>query len=210
MDANRLRISSKTVTLIWIYICIIFSLACTALVGFHYRNYSEVQKKFTRENNKLWALERDSQHLQRLIQNYKDERMRLEAMLFADKDIATFLDMISDFAKSSNIRIVDMKAQKISVVKPQTEIVSDTAIMSNKETLGKKKKETGLGLTSIPIKIAIEGNFERTVEFLLSLEKYRQLLTLSNVNIRRGKYPLLNCNFTLRLYSLKQMEEIVK
>ena len=149
-------------------------------------------------------MERDIQGLKESVQRFKQERQRLEALLFTDRDIATFLDQIAGFATKAQIKITDMQTQRVQEVKPPEEI---------KPTLQapQQKKETaGPQFAALPINMTVEAPFERIVVFLLSLEKSRQLLTLSNVSIKRGIYPLLACRFTLRLYSLKRLEEIYK
>ena len=56
--------------------------------------------------------------------------------------------------------------------------------------------------------LAIKGKIEDIVKFLLSLEKHRQLLTLTDISIKLDKYPVLEANFSLHLYSLSSAKQI--
>jgi Tfp pilus assembly protein PilO len=205
---NKFNITPEAVKLIGLSICAVFTLACFILFGFYYHSYIQSQEKFKRENSRLVALEEDVQNLKELLKSSKGEREKLEVLLFTDRDIATFLDQIGDFAKKSQVKIAEMRAQKMVEVRPPEEISGNPPSANRDFAQGKEEK--GPTLTFMPINMNIEGKFEWIIDFLFSLEKYRQLLTLSNVDIMRSKYPLINCKFILRLYSLKQIEEITK
>ena len=207
-------ISIRKVKTMWISLCTIFTVVCIMLISFQYQANSQSQKKLKQEAARLIELEKEAKDFQDLIQRYQDERARFATVLFTEKDIAEFLNKISDFARDSGIRIKSMEAQQMSVVQPLKDKNLDTGSLAiGRHPLESKKQgeETGPSLVFLPINLAIEGRFEPVIEFLISLEKYRQLLTLSNVSIRRQQaYPLLDCKFVLRLYTLKQMEEFVK
>lgn len=199
----------KVIKIVGVSICAGFTLLCLILFGFYGYNYSKDLKKLAQKNSRQVALEKDVENLKTLLQRYKEERKELETLLFSDKDIAEFLDKMGEFTKKSQVKIVDMRTQKFSVVKPPEEI--SRGLPLSKKDSAKKKEEAGASLAFLPINMTVESSFSRLIDFLLSLEKYRQLLTLSNVSIKRtANYPLLNCKFVLRLYSLKQIEELVK
>lgn len=206
---DKSNITAEGIKSIGVFTCVIFTLICGGLSFFCYYGYSESKREFEQKNNRLLALEADLKGLKQLIRTYKEEREELEVLVFSDKDIATFLSRIADFAKGARVRVVDMKAQRLSAVKLPEEMSANIAL-ARKDGLDKENKETGPSLAFMPIKMSIEGEFEPIVAFLFSLENYRQLLSLSDVGIKREKYPILNCDFTLRLYSLKQLEEILK
>ena len=207
MGKIKVNISPEIIKPIGISICAIFTAICLMLFGFYYQSYSQGQKRFKQKNSRLVALEKDVQNLKELLKGYKVEREKLETLLFSDRDIATFLDEIGGFAKKARVNIVDMRAQRMAVVQPPEEIARSLPPVNR--DFAQKKEEKGPTLTFMPINMNIEGRFEWLIDFLFSLEKYRQLLTLSNVDIMRSKYPLVNCKFTLRLYSLKQIEEML-
>lgn len=205
---NKLNITAEAVKIIGISICAGFTLICFWLFGFYYHSYSTAQKRFRQKNSRLVTLEKDAQNLKELLKGYKEEKEKLQALLFSDRDIATFLDQIGNFAKKARLKIVDMRAQRITKVEPPEEV--SRGLPPIKSDFAQKKEEKGPILTFMPINMNIEGRFEWLIDFLFSLEEYRQLLTLSNVEITRSSYPLINCKFTLRLYSLREMEEIAK
>jgi hypothetical protein len=208
MQNIKFSVSLKAIRIIGISICVGFTIVAVFLIAFHYHTYTTLKKRFEQKNYRLTNLEGDIRKLNTLLANYKEEREQLEPLLFSDKDIASFLDKISDFAKTAKIKIVDMKTQRFSAIALPPEIKASVSA-KEKEKLAKGAQEkAGPELVFIPINMVIEAPFERIFDFLISLEQYRQLLTLSNVGIRLGAYPLLNCHFTLRLYSLRQLEEI--
>lgn len=208
MSKNKLNISPKSAIISSISICAVFTLVLVWLANSSYQNYVKTEKKLAQTNSYLISLEKDAKDLEKLLQKYKAERKHLEEILFDDKDIAAFLNKIGDFAKSSQIKITEMRAQRFENVKIPQEL--EAGLNPIQKEAMKKKQLANPQLAALPIKMSIEARFDRIIDFLLSLEKYRQLLTLSNVSIRRGSYPLLTCDFTLRLYSLKKLEEILK
>jgi len=60
-------------------------------------------------------------------------------------------------------------------------------------------------MLAMPIDIKVAGEFEPLVDFLIYLEKHRQLITLSDVEIRVRRYPLLECSFILKIYSMQEL-----
>jgi Tfp pilus assembly protein PilO len=215
MQTTKINISIKKAKRIWIIIYAASALICFAFVGVQYQLNYWNQITYYREVARLRDLEKEAQDFQALIQRYKDERERLATILFTEKDIAAFLNKISDFAKDSQVRIITMDAQKMRVVKlvQDKDLDNESVRMSRPFSANKiQDRETGPSLVFMPIDLSIEGRFGWIIQFLTSLEKYRQLLTLTNVSIRRQEaaYPLLNCKFVLRLYALEQMEEFLK
>lgn len=206
MQKNKPNISPRTIKVIGVSICAIFSLILLTLVIFNYQRYAQAKKRFAEENSRLLALEEDARELKKFIRYYQEERERFGGLLFSDKDIAAFIDKIADFARRAQVKITEMKAQRFQNIRPPDEISGALAV--KRTASGEKKEGPDLHLAALPINMTIEGKFARISEFLFSLEQYRQLLTLSNVSIKRVKYPILTCKFTLRLYSLRRLEEI--
>ncbi|MDD5449491.1 MAG: hypothetical protein PHO42_02710 [Candidatus Omnitrophica bacterium] len=196
MEKKTVNISPGKVKKTAIAVCVIFTAVLLGLAIASYYKYSARLKLFTQKNSRLIALESDVSDLQNLIQRYKNERQQLEEMLFSDKDIATFLDQISLFANNAKVAIKDMQAQQPQAVRPATQAGGKAS---------QEAAESGPVLYALPINMTVEAEFEHLMGFLISLEKYRQLLTLSDVHITRKTYPLLDCKFTLRLYSLKTL-----
>jgi Tfp pilus assembly protein PilO len=73
----------------------------------------------------------------------------------------------------------------------------------------KDKAKNSQTLSAMPIQIKIKGAFPNLVRFLDHLQEYKQMINVSNVVIRQDRsYPLLNCEFVIRIYTLKTMEEL--
>ena len=206
MRESRLNISTRAIRFMGISVCVVFILVFASLAVFTHFRDSDAQRQFEQKQDYLLRLEDDVRNLKKLLQGYKGEREQFSQMLFSDRDIATFLEEFGKFAKEAKVKITDMKVQRFQNVKPVIQIKGD----SGEGAPTRKKQQEGLSLFSMPIKVVVQGSFEHIVDFLLFLEKYRQLLTLSNVSIKRRRYPLLECVFTLRLYSLKRVEEMKK
>ncbi len=206
MKKNNLNLSSQQIKFIGIFISVAAVICFVSLAGYNYFNYSQLLKELKQKQMQEAELKQQAQNLNELLRHYKEERERFEKVLFTQEDIATFLQELGEFAKESKVKIVDMKAQKFENVKPPEEL-KGTVKAKPDPAKKNKEQEAGPTLSSMPIKLSVEGSFVRIVGFLLSLEKYRQLLTVSNLELKRANYPLLNCSFTLRLYTLRQLEE---
>ena len=206
MKEGKINISTKTIRLTGIVFCIVFGLTFGFLAVFTYSREFDAQGQLKQKQAYLLRLEDDVRDFRKVLRNYKEEIEQFSQILFSDRDIANFLEEFGKFAQEAEVKITDMKVQRFQSVIPMEKRAGTSAQTSS----SRKKQEEGLSLFSMPIKVVVQGNFEHIVDFLLFLEKYHQLLTLSNVNIKRRTYPLLECMFTLRLYSLKQLEEISK
>ena len=205
MPSNRFNISTNSVRFIGILICIVSTLIFLFLIGFSYSRYSNEKGQLKQSQAQLLNAQEDMQNLEELLRGYKQERERFSKLLFSDRDIATFLEEFGDFAKKAKVKIMDMKVLGFKEVSlwDEAEKVSVRYRFSTED-----KEEGGPTLRAMPINVIVQGNFNHIVNFLLFLERYRQLLTLSNVRIELRTYPMLECGFTLSLYSLKQLEEI--
>lgn len=208
MKKNRLNISVRAIRWTGISVCVVFSLAFATVVGFNCFKYSEAEKQFKQKQAHFIKLEKDAQNLKELLKGYREERERFSKLLFSDRDIATFLEEFGDFAKKAEVKIVDMKVRKFQNVRV-TEVVEEVSPRFKRD-VSKENQQDAISLSSMPINVVTEGNFEHIFNFLIFLETYRQLLTLSDVSIKCLKYPLLECAFTLRLYGLKTAGEIEK
>lgn len=205
---DSLNIGYRDIKIIGFVICAIFSLGCAALFGISYSSYLKSQGRFKQKENHLVSLKEDKSNLQELIKEYKEERGRLASLLFSEKDIATFLDNMEAFATKSQVRILEMRAKRLTSVAPPPEISANLPPVRRDFMQGEEKE--GPSLVFMPIDMTVEAKFFDLINFLLSLEKYRQLLTVSNVTMERRVYPSLSCRFTLKLYSLKQIEELIR
>jgi len=186
---------------------IIFTLIMGGVAGYYYFNYLQRKKEVRKQQDYQLRLEKDARRLKELIKGYKEERKRFEEILFNKQDIAAFLEEVSQFAKKSKIKIVDMKTRRFSEIKVEEEIQGGASPLAQRGVSSSNNKKKGAVLFSLPIEVRAEGMFSSIVNFLIFLERSRQLTTVSNINIKMKNYPLLDCSFVLRLYSLKNIEE---
>jgi Tfp pilus assembly protein PilO len=82
----------------------------------------------------------------------------------------------------------------------------------NNQIADQQKQEEikqALTLSAMPIQVRVKGGFASFVQFLDHLQDYKQLLNIANVEIQSTTdYPLLDCQFTIRIYSLKTLAEL--
>ena len=209
MFRDRFNISTSSVRFIGVTTCVVSALVFSLLIGFSYSRYLNEKGQLKKSQAGLLEAQKDMQNLEELLRGYKEERERFSKILFSDRDIATFLEEFGEFAKKAKVKIRDMKVQAFREVSLWDEAEQISRRYRDSFSTEKKEKE-GVYLRAMPINVVVEGNFKHIVDFLLFLERYRQLLTLSNVRIDRRTYPILECGFTLSLYSLKQLEEEIE
>ena len=210
MKINKPKVSLKMLKAGAASLCIIVTFLLGLLGVFNYYRYDEILRRTVKNNTRLSMLEKDAKELGDFIQRFREERDRFAKVLFSDKDISSFLDKIAEFANKTEVTVMSMKTQRFQDVKIPEEDIVGKAYLVGKKDFKNEEEAKKLTLASLPMDMVIEGEFDRAIDFLLSLEKYRQLLTLTNVEIKRRTYPVLVCSFTLRIYSLKQLDEIVK
>ena len=125
-----------------------------------------------------------------------------------------FLDQIAQYAKQAQISIVDMKTQQFFQVQVPRDIQDSARIdqrLAQQVDAQKKADEEKLvqTLSAMPIQMRVKGTYASLVRFLDHLQEYKQLINVANVEIRAGnEYPLLDCEFVIRIYALKTMEEL--
>ena len=207
MQNNRFNISSSSIKSMAILSCVAFSIIFIVFIGFSYSRYRSEKRQLEQRELDLLQSRKDVQNLEELLRGYKEERERYSKILFSDRDIATFLEEFGEFAKKAKVRIRDMKVQGFREVTLWDE-AEKKSLRYKQSSSAKKKENEDIYLRAMLINVAVEGKFKHIMDFLLFLERYRQLLTLSDVRINRQKYPVLRCGFKLSLYSLKKLEAI--
>lgn len=168
------------------------------------------------KSHELMKVKSEVAEIQRLMSFYHKEKEEFQNYLFQEKDIPGFLDGLSGFAQNSGINIVDMKTSKFQAVKvPEAleESQSELArrkLEKNPEELTKEEMSRMLTLAAMPINIKISGPYESIVTFYRHLESFKQLISIGNIDIAsvNNSYPVLQCDFTLKIYSLKTLEEL--
>ena len=202
---EKSRVSIKGIKIGAIFICLIFTLSFSLFAFMSLLRYYENRRELEVFQSRLLNLEEDAKNFEKLLENYKEERELFKKLLFTEKDIASFLDEISQFAKKAKVKIVNMQTRHFKKV--ELEEIDETVtplVKKRRKKSSKKESKIAPALLFMPINMKIEGSFSSLVDFLIFLEKYRQLIALTDVGINIKKYPTLSCSFTLRIYSLKE------
>lgn len=215
---SRQRTIQK-IRLIAVVVCGLVTLSFAALTGQRYYTSREALAKLRVEEDRLARLKVDIEETKNSIERFKKEQEEFKKLLFDERDVPAFLDGISDSAATSSVYVIDMKTQQFTEVQVPKEMADSKKIArvrvyedfeKNSSAADRKVQlKDMLTLAAMPIRIKVEGTFESIANFLNSIEGYKQLLTVSNVEItERNSYPQLTCDFTLRIYSIKRLGDI--
>ena len=204
---KKSKLSSFQVKIIALVSCVIITAVYGILVSLPISKCKKYKNKINAVQYDIMRLKNDENSYRDSIRKYKAQKKELERILFTDRDVSSFLEEISLIARKSQIKISEMKTRKFKKVESRNSTSINNSF-KNRTADNKNKEDSSLFLAAIPIDIRIEGRFPSIVNFLIFLEGYRQLITLSNVGIRIKKYPILRCEFILRLYSLKTSGEL--
>ncbi len=180
-------------------------------------DYTEVEQKWTAKKDQLAKVEANIAEFKQYIEQYETEKEEFDKYLFSEQDIPSFLDEISAYAGSTEVKIIDMKTQRFKAVTTAKGVSTPQAFIAKKrkarKTREKFKSQSDvkriLTLAAMPIKIKVEGTFSSFMEFFNYLDEFKQLITISNIEMASGReYPSLKCDFTLKIYSFKTLEEL--
>jgi len=200
-----------------VFLCVVVILALAGWAAREWFLRQEARKLWSVQAEELVALKAKIAQVQAEIARYEKEKDEFQQMLFTEQDVPTFLDSISKYAQDTEMEIQDMKTKRFqSVQLPKDFSESQSRLSAERQTKAaavtsdtKSRMKQILTLAAMPIAIKTQGAFPALVEFLGYLDGFRQLVTISNVDIRVGKeYPKLQCSFTLTIYSLKTLEEL--
>lgn len=175
---------------------------------------AEIQREFNDEQKRFSALKAEIAQIESELARYEREKDDFAKMLFDERDVPAFLDEIAKYAKKSSVNIIDMKTQRFHQVRVPKDVADVRHANKNLDrqiTEQQKRDEMtrAFTLSAMPIQIKIKGTFASFVQFLDQLQDYKQLLNIANVEIQTSKdYPVLECQFTIRIYSLKTLAEL--
>ena len=174
--------------------CVLVVLGLSFMV---YQSYASLQKArsvLVKEQARMGYNSGLIQQTQAMISQYKQEQEKFQDIIFKERDVPAFIERISQSAALANVYVSRIQSEKFTEVKlPET--ASPGGVAASAKVLS---------LTAMPVRISVRGTFDAIVSFLSSIEGYRQLLTVSNVVIKSdANYPRLNCDFTLKIYSVK-------
>ena len=140
----------------------------------------------------------ESQHRDALndsVQKLKDEIARIHNSLFGEAEARAFLKSIYQLINQTGSALTIMTPHNIQ------EILSTDA-----QNLKKVKGETPPFMT-MPVKIAIRGDYSAVIRLLEKLRQHSKLMTISKLNIATARNPSeVNAEFTLRLYVYEDQE----
>lgn len=149
--------------------------------------------------------------MQDLVARYRKDLRLADELVFTDRDIATFLENFSEFSRTANVTLLSIKSQKVKPVPAQDPLESELEKKSRRRNTKKSDDEENNkpGLLMQPMDIKIKGTYNSIIDFLISLEEYRQLLTINNLNITvsREGYPQLEASFLMRMYKMDSAED---
>lgn len=199
----------------------VFIMVCTLTIGGfgyvlfnQYTELGQVQFQFEAEKQNLNNLRSEIASIEESIGRYKKEKEDFSKLLFNERDVPAFLDEISKYAKDASTMIIDMKTQQFHrvAVPKEVEDVRHANTSLNKQLADQQRQnelKQALTLSAMPIQVKVKAGFSSFVQFLDRLQDYKQLLNIANVEIQTTpQYPLLDCQFTIRIYSLKTLEEL--
>ncbi len=199
-------------------VCLLLTTGLGVLAYQRSRLAEEALVELQQKQDRLDKLNKEIVETQNSIDRFKKEQEEFAELLFQERDVPAFLDGISDSAAKSLVYVLEMKTQRFTEVKVPKEIAESrklprARVYEDFEEQTKQSRTAQLSemltLAAMPINFKIRGTFEAIVNFLYSIEGYRQLLTVSNVSISADTvYPQLTCGFTLRIYSLKSLNDI--
>ncbi|MFC1808441.1 hypothetical protein ACFL0T_08790 [Candidatus Omnitrophota bacterium] len=202
------RITTVSIVLLSIAMVLSFTLYIYPSVS----KAKESQYKLDRAIAEIEGKQKLEKELKQVIAKYEDDLKVAEELVFSDRDIATFLENFSDFAKDSNTTLMKIRRQQEVVVPSQTEDEKRMAHAQNrgtkKEKAQKEMEKATPGLLMHPMHVTLNGEYHDLINFLMSLEGYKQLLTINNlrIGIPARKYPVLKADFVIRLYTMKSPE----
>ncbi|MBN2483516.1 MAG: hypothetical protein JXD21_04880 [Candidatus Omnitrophica bacterium] len=198
---QRKTVSTKSIKLLTFFVCVVCTAAFVAGGVYFYMEYMKVQEQLLPQRQRVGELQRDIGELDVFLRQYAADISRFEEILFQDKDIPLFLEGISSASDRFHAHIIEIKA-----LSPQIVDIDGGRIRQSKQKIASRQQpslqQDSLTLGSSPFRIKIKGSFENIIQFLLSLQEHRQLLSVSNVVIAEKEYPVLESSFDLDLYSL--------
>jgi hypothetical protein len=201
--------------IIWL-VSIVVIFVFVGLSVHHFMDFQREERAWETEKERLVKVEKEIVQIEKSLSLYRQEQEEFLALLFAEKDVPVFLESISKFAQDAGVSILDMKTKKFAaVVSPS--VISESQSAAAKNRAAKNKKPLShkdsldrlLTMAAMPIQVKVKSTFPEFVTFLNQLEDFKQLLSVSEVEIVRGKdFPALDCRFIVKIYSFKDLEEL--
>ncbi|MFP4472645.1 MAG: type 4a pilus biogenesis protein PilO [Candidatus Omnitrophota bacterium] len=208
---NKSRIIIAAVVL-----CLAFAGVCVYIGWQSYRSFYQLQVDRQAHENRIVKLKKDIREIKSFIKRYKRDNEEFQKFLFKEKDVPEFLEGVSQFAGKAGVDIIDMKTQKFEEVRSAYVKQAQSPVVQRRmrKRVGEdsqKQRMEEFTLAAMPVHITVKGEFEAFVYFLSYLEKFKQLITVNAVEIASGTdYPVLRYSFTVKIYSLKTVEDLME
>lgn len=208
--------NKKRISVIFTVLTILTVAALIGISAYNFRLFVVAKEDYQNKQAEMEVVEEEIRLIKAKIARYEEEKAEFEEALFQEQDIPAFLDDISQMAKEAKVNITDMKTKAFREVRSAAAVsTSQTNFQNRKKTNQqmerdrKRRVEKILTLAAMPINVKMEGEFQALLNFFNTMEDFEQLVTVSNVEIVAGRdYPDLKCEYTLKIYSLKQLSEI--
>lgn len=199
-----------------ISICVLATLIIGYMTYLNVSAFFMTRDQWIKKTHELARIKKEVAEIERLMNFYKKEKSEFQQYLFQEKDIPGFLDGLSGFAQNAGINIVDMKTNRFQEVKVPEALEESQSVLARRRLntatpeFTKEEMQRMLTLAAMPINIKIKGPYESIVNFYRHLENFKQLISIGNIDIAAANntYPELQCDFTLKIYSLKTLEEL--
>lgn len=210
--------TTKNIKIGAVVFCLIFALGLNGLALWQYMSYVEFEKELSIEKKSLYNLKEDVEKTKEEIDLYEREKDEFKQYLFQERDVPAFLDEIANLAQKDSIDIVDMKSQRFLRVDVASRIAKSKSSQPIRnrdegELTAAQRKELEINniltLAAMPTIVQVKGTFSSLIKFLGDLQKYKQLVSIVDIDISNlREYPLLNCRFVIKIYSLTNLEEL--
>ena len=208
--------NKKRISIIFTVLTILVVAALIGISVYNFRLFIIAKEDHRQKQAQMEVVEEEIRLIKAKIARYEEEKAEFEAALFEEQDIPAFLDDISQMAKASKVNITNMKTKSFREVRTSSKVnTAQTRLQDRKKSKQqlerdrKKRVDRILTLAAMPINVKMEGEFQALLNFFNTMEDFQQLVTVSNVEIVAGRnYPDLKCEYTLKIYSLKQLSEI--
>jgi len=199
--------SAKKIRSAFLVFCAMVTLVLIGVVAFNSVKLEERREEVLARQVELDRLTKRVKEQQAYIEKFRQEKQDFEQYLFSEKDVPAFLEGISSFAQQTGINVLDMKAERFREVAIRKK--SEDAATKKKTGSAKTDPQDEITLAAMPIAFNVEGTFPSLLQFLGRLESFKQLLSITDIQIqKRNNYPMLQCNFKLRIYSFKTISEL--
>lgn len=205
--------ATKKINIVCSAVVLAFFLAASGLFIYPaFDRSGELRAQLVRQEAEIQQKLKLTEGLEDLIERYRDDLRLAEALVFTDRDLATFLENFSDLARKANVTILRIKSLKMKPVPLPSEPEEALRRLNKKKGKSNNQEEDLPGLLMQPMDIRIMGEYSALINFLISLEEYKQLLTIDNlkISVARDGYPNLEADFIMRLYTMGSARQRTK